>query len=185
MTNSAISIASNALVLLGHGTIASFEESDAGAVIAAQLYKTTYHAMLSQTQWHFAVRTEQLSRLVATPENGYSYKFLLPSDHLYIVRADVAKYEIYERELYANAAAVQIEMVYPVEEVNLPAYFVKALEYNLASLFAIPLTGNASRADYYRQLYETELRRAKRSDAAQRPGDPMTRGRLIKARYTS
>nr|BDD47250.1 hypothetical protein 4 [bacterium] len=183
MANSAVSICSNALVLLGGQAISSFTEGGTESQIAEQLYTTTYHAMLTQTIWHFAVRTEQLVRMVDKPDNGYAYKFQLPSDLLYIVKADVGKYEIYERTLYTNAATVQIEMVYPVEEINLPAYFVKALEYNLASLFAIPLTGNASRAQYYRELYEMELKKARRADASQRPGYTLGDNRVLAVRH--
>ena len=183
MATTSISIASNALVLLGDQPISSFTDGEAGSLIAAQLYETTYHAMLTETLWHFATRTEKLARLVETPDNNYSYKFQLPSDLLYIVTADVAHWEVYERELYANSKEVQIEMVYPVDEINLPPIFAKALEYNLASLFAIPLTGNATKADYYRNLYQLELSKAKRADASQRPGYTLGNDRYITARY--
>ena len=177
-----INICSNALVLLGGQAIASFTDGDTGSQISSQLYETTYHAMLTETLWHFATRTELLAKQVEKPKNNYTNKFQLPSDLLYIVNADTKHYEVYERELYANAESVQIEMIYPVKEINLPVYFVKALEYNLASLFAIPLTGNASRAEYYRQLYEMEFKRAKRADASQRPGYPMGENRYVIAR---
>ena len=179
-----IEIASNALILLGDQPIASFTDGDTGSMLAANLYETTYHAMLTETLWHFATRTEQLAKLVEKPTNGYSNKYQLPVDCLYVVKADTSHYEIYERELYANADSVQIEMVYPVDEVNLPSYFVKALEYNLASLFAIPLTGNASRGEFYRTLYEAELKRAKRADASQRPASQVGGSeRYVTARY--
>ena len=184
MANTAISISSNALVLLGDQPISSFTDGGAGSLIAAQLYETTYHSMLTETLWHFATRTEVLAKLVDKPDNGYTSKFQLPSDCLYVVKTDQnSRYEIYERELYANADSVQIEMVYPVDEVNLPPIFAKALEYNLASLFAVPLTGDTSRAAYYRELYAVELRKAKRADASQRPAYQVGNDRYISARY--
>jgi len=182
MANSAVSICSNALVLLGDQPIASFTDGDTGSLVANQLYTTTYHAMLTETLWHFATRTENLVQLTDKPKNNYKYKYQLPSDLLYIVSADCTRYEVYERELYSDMPKVQIEMIYPVDEMNLPSYFAKALEYNLASLFAIPVTGNATRADYYRSLYELELKRAKRADASQRPGYKMGEDRLLAVR---
>lgn len=184
-TNTSISIASNALVLLGDQPIASFDEGSTGSMLAANLYETTYHAMLTETLWHFATRTQLLNKHTVKPTNGYSNRFALPADCLYVVQADTFAYEIYERDIYANADSITIEYIYPVAEVNMPAYFVKALEYNLASLFAVPLTGTASRAEYYRKLYEMELKRAKRADASQRPGYTMGQDRMINVRRTT
>lgn len=182
-TTSAISICSNALILLGDQPISSFTDGDTGSLIAANLYESTYHAMLTETLWHFATRTANLAKLVEKPDNGYNNKYQLPQDCLYVVKTDTeSKYEIYEREIYTNSETLQIEYIYPVEEINLPVYFAKALEYNLASLFAIPLTGNATRGEYYRSLYEMELKRARRADASQRPGEQLGNDRYIAVR---
>ncbi len=183
MANSAISLCSNALVLLGTHPISSFNDNDTGSQIASYLYTTTYHAMLTETLWHFATRTEQLARLIEEPTNGYQYKYQLPQDCLYVIRTDTSIYEIFEKQLYANTPTLSINYVYTVDENNLPPYFAKALEYNLASIFAIPITGNASRGDFYRGLYETELKKAKRADSSQRPATQIGRNRLIEARY--
>jgi len=182
MAQSAVSISSNALILLGGNTISSFTDGDTGALLAANLYQGTYEAMLTETLWHFATKTVNLARLIDTPDNGYSYKFQLPPECLYMVTTDTSNFEIYEREVYSNSETLQVEMIYKVDEVNLPVYFVKALEYNLASLFAIPLTGNSSRADYYRQLYELELKKAKRADASQRPPKTLGTDRYVTVR---
>jgi len=183
MATSALELSSNALVLLGGQPISSFTDGDTGSLLAVHLFETTFQAMLTETLWHFATRTASLPRLVHKPDNNFSSKFQLPTDCLYVVKADTGVYEIYERELYANVSEVKIEYIYPVSPENLPVYFAKALEYNLASLFAIPLTGNASRAQYYRELYEMELKRAKRADASQKPASQMGNERLISSRY--
>ena len=179
-----VSISSDALILLGGEPIASFTEDSTGAQIAAQLYEITYHSMLTETLWHFATKTYDLARLVTAPDNTWKYKYQLPSDCLYVVKADTKNYEIYERELYANSTTVQIEYIYPVSEENLPPYFIKALGYNLASLFAIPLTGNATRADYYREMFENQMMRARRADSSQRPASRQGNDTLLRVRYT-
>lgn len=184
MAISAITICSNALILLGHTPIASFDDGDTGSMLSSNLYEMTYKAMLTDTLWHFATRSELLAKTTEKPTNGYSNKFRLPSDLLYVVKASHMPYEIYGKELYANANSVTIEMIYAIDEVNLPVYFIKALEYNLASLFAIPLTGNTSRADYYRGLYEREIKKARRADASQRPGYQLGSNRYIDVRST-
>jgi hypothetical protein len=169
MAVSEVSISSNALVLLGGQPISSFTDDSTESQIAALLYKTTYESMLTETQWHFATRYTQLARHVEVPEADWSYKFQLPSDCLYVVEASVDNYEIYERNLYANIREVGINYVYAPKEINLPPFFIKALEYNLASQFAIPLTGNTTRADFYTQKYMFWLKKARFADASQRP----------------
>ena len=171
MAQSPITISSNALVLLGEQSISSFNDDTTSSQVASQLYNTTVEAMLTETQWHFATRSALLAKHAVKPDNGWENRFQLPVDCIYVVQASVSNYEIYERDLFANAESVRIMYVYHPDEVNMPAHFVKALEYNLASLFAIPVTGSSSRAEYYRQLYEAELKRARFADASQRPNN--------------
>jgi len=184
MTVSALSLCSNALTLLGANSISSFTEGSAESEVSTLLYETTYYAMLTETQWHFATRTADLARHVELPDNGYKFKFQLPTDCLYVAKSSDRRYEIYERDLYANSEVVQIEYVYPVKEVNLPPYFTKALEYNLAAQFAIPITENATKAEFFAGLYQQAIRKARYADASQRPNIPIQDSPYIYARLS-
>jgi len=183
MSVSAVSISSNALLLLGGSTISSFTDDSTGSQIAALLYETTYHALLTETRWNFASRTDRLARHTLSPENSpWAYKFQLPSDCLYVTKCTDPVYDILERCLYSNSFSVDIRLTFPVKEVNLPAYFVRAFEYKLASLFAIPLTGDINKADYYYKLAEAELKKARYNDASQRPPTAIQDSPYIAAR---
>ena len=141
MTVSPVSISSNALVLLGGSPIAALDEDSTGSQIAALLYETSYHSLLTATRWRFASRNVKLARHIEEPKDSpWKYKFQLPVDSLYVTTCSDLNYEIYERDLYCNSKEVIIEYIYPPKEDNLPAYFVKALEFHLAGVFAIPLT---------------------------------------------
>ncbi len=181
-----IKIASNALLLLGGETIASFTEPTAGSTIADNLYQSSLDGMLSAHRWRFATKTLKLSRLVGAGNANYTAKFALPSDLLYLIKTDGnnRNYEIYGKELHTSVTAVEIDYVYKVDETELPAYFIKALEFYLAFQFAVPLTGDMEKGNYYRIAYEAELKRAKFADSTQRPGDALqAAGRYVKARY--
>lgn len=180
--NSAISISSDALVLLGDQPISSFTDGSTGSLIASQFYETTYNSLLTETLWHFATKTQDLARHVEEPENTWKYKFQLPEDCLYMISADTSVYEVYERDVYTNVPTLRIEYIYPVKEENLPPPFVKALSFMLAAQFAIPLTGNASRAEYYAQLADRQILKARRADASQRPASSIGNGRYITVR---
>lgn len=165
-----ISICSNALLLIGHGTISSFTEGTAGATVASNLYPTTYESCLTMHRWRFASAKSQLSRFTATPLNEWTYAYSLPSGYLLGIKVypDV-DYEIYENKLYANANEVALDYVFKPSESRLPPYFVKMLEYLLAAQFSVPVTSNKSTGELYAAMYEAQLRRSKYLDSQSRP----------------
>jgi len=178
-----IDMCSNALLMIGHGTIESFTEGGAGAEVAANLYGSTYEALLTVHRWRFAAAKSELSRLVDTPLNEWTYAYSLPSGYLLGIKTypDI-EYEVYENKLYANAATVALDYIFKPAEERLPAYFIKALEYDLASQFAVPVTGNRSLGVLYNERFETQLRRAKYTDSQSRPVDGITDAPFIEVR---
>ena len=182
-TTSSISLASNALLLLGHETIASFDEGTAGATLAANLYETSYLSTLTIHRWRFATKKAQLARLVETPINEYNYAFQLPSDMLYLIKADVNDYEIYENKLYCNSQDVYIDYIFRVNEDNLPPYFAKMFEFFLAAQFALSLTGDMEKGNYFSRMYLNELKRAKFADSTQRPQDSFSHSPYLEVRF--
>jgi hypothetical protein len=170
--SSDVSLASNALLLLGHRAIASFEDSDSGAEVASNLFEHSYKSILSLHRWRFATKQCELSRLAASPKSVYKYQFQLPADLIYVIRAiGIEDYEIYHEQLYCNSIEVYIEYIYDIDSSYLPSYFAKMFEFYLASQFAIPITGDIDKASYYTQQYEKALVRAKFADSSQRPND--------------
>jgi len=181
--NTSIDIAANAMVLLGAEPITSFTDGSAESTIAKHLYQTTYHALLTETLWHFATRSAKLAKLTSVPvDTRYTSKFRLPTDCLYVVKTDTKDYEIFESDIHSNGDTLMIDYIYPVNEINLPPHFAKALEYKLAANFAVPLTGNVSRADFYNNLHLDEIRKARRADASQRPATQLGGTELLATR---
>lgn len=168
---SAIQLASNALLLLGHDPISSFTESTAGAQIASNLYETTYKSLLTQHRWRFASKQAIASRLAGTPINEFTYQFQIPSDCLYLIRTTTENYEVFEDRIFANVSELNIEYIFRIPENRLPPYFAKAFEFFLAAQFAIPITGSLEKANFYINVYKDQLRIAKFTDSTQRPQD--------------
>ena len=178
-----IEVCSNALNLIGHGSIASFTEGGAGANIANALYETTYKDLLSQHRWRFASAKTTLAQLVATPANTWSYAYQLPVN--YIIATSIypnAPYEIYEDKLYTNSSVVDLDYIYKAAESTMPAYFQRVLEYLLASVFAIAITDNSSKAEEYRRMYDYNLRRARFTDSQSRPTTAIVDSPFVEAR---
>lgn len=182
-STSAIQISSNALILLGHPPISSFDEPGAGAQGASNLYERSYLNLLTIHRWRFATKKALLARLSASPLNGYKYQFQLPNDLLYLIKKeDGFNYEVYGDKLYSDNLTESIDYIYRVNEDNLPPYFVKMFEFFFASQLAIPVVGNTSRAEYYASMYEMQLKRAKFADSTQRPGDTFTQNPYVDVR---
>jgi len=175
-----IALASNAMLLLGGSTIASFTEESAESQIAANLFEHSYRYVLAVHRWRFAVKQEKLARLTAEPEALFNYQFQLPTDIIYLIRTiDNQRYEVYEDKLYSNSTEVTIEFVYDIDSDKIPSHFAKAVEYYLASQFAIPLTGDTEKASYYSAQYEKAVVKAKFIDSSSRPNQT-----FINNRYT-
>jgi hypothetical protein len=167
-----ISMCSNALLLIGHGTISSFTEGGAGATVAANLYPTTYENLLTLFRWRFATAKRDLSRLTATPLNEWTYAYQLPADYLVGIKTwPQSDFEIYEDKLYSNLTAVALDFIFKPDESRLPPWFVKLLEFALAAQFAIPITDSSTKAEEYRAFYDEQFRRARFVDAQARPND--------------
>ena len=167
---SPISICSNALLLLGHTPISSFDEAGSGAQVASNLYESSYRNLLSLHRWRFATKTARLSRLTTTPPHSYQYMFQLPSDLIMVINIEGNNqiFEIYGDKLYTNDSDVYLDYIYRVDESFLPPWFTKTMEFFLAMQFAIPVTGNSTRAGEYSGFYEAQLKRAKNIDSSER-----------------
>jgi len=167
---SAIKINSNALILLGHTPISSFSDVGSGAQVASNLYETSYVDLLSVHRWRFATKKVQLARLTAVPDNDFSYQFQLPTDFIMLIKVnETSNFEIYGDKVYCNTTTCNIDYIYRVDESFLPPWFTKVLEFYLAAQYAIPVTGNTTRADFYNNMYERKLMKAKNSDSSERP----------------
>jgi len=183
MTATDIKIASNALLLLGHQPISSFEEPTAGAEVASNLYESTYKSALTTYRWRFATKKAQAARLAGTPLNDFSYMYQLPTDCLYLIKTSAQVYEIFEDKIYANVPTLDIEYIYNVSSDKLPSYYVKALEFFLASQFAIPVTGSMEKAQLFEKAYSDQMRLARHADSSQRPSEPIQYSPYTDVRY--
>lgn len=168
-----IDIASNALLLIGDSSISSFTDPGAGAEVAGNLYSETYRMLLSEHPWSFALKEQELSLLTAVPDTrtNYSHAYQLPSDliRLWAIYPN-SDYAIVNDLLYSNnSAGLLSRYVHQVSEVQLPPHFTKAMEYKLASEFAMVVTEDTGKAQYYEQKYISQIASAMAIDAQQYP----------------
>lgn len=174
MAFSKIQLISNALILLGDNPISSLTDPGAGATAGANLYESTYLAMLSSHRWNFATKKIQLSRLTASPMNEFKYQFQLPTDMISLITTyPRSTYRILEDKLYTDSKEVSIDYIYRVTEDKFPPYFIKAFEYYLARDLAIPVTEDMKKVEMMQNIYDREARKARHSDSQSAPSVPI------------
>jgi len=182
-----IDIASNALLLIGDEPISSFtEEEGAGAKVAANIYPETYKQVLAEHPWSFALKEQVLSRLSATPDTrtGYSYAYQVPVDLIRLWAVfEWSNYVIIGDLLYSNESSLMARYVYQVDETALPAHFVTAFQYKLASEFALSVTESTSKAELYEAKYMKAIAKARNIDSQGRPQEPIISSPFVQAQY--
>lgn len=196
-------IANRALLKLGSSTLSSFEESTTQSTITAQIYESFIKSLLTKSNWHFAMKKQQLTRLDATPINEWQYKYTIPvdllklrsvweSDQIHILSTD--EYEIFEsRTLYSNKETLWVDYIYRIDESYWPYYFIEFVISALAAQLAMPMTRIPSLA----QLFHAEAygaptdnsqgglyAEAVRQDAAQNPSEPLRLNFLTGSRFS-
>lgn len=167
-----IEIASNALVRIGAPPISSFTEGGASGIVAGNLYEPTLRALLTDHRWRFASGKRQLAQLTASPLNEWQYAYQLPSDMIMMFRVYPATdYEIFEDKLYSNNNTIEVDYLFRCGEELFSPYFQLALEYKLASEFALTVTSNRSLAETYELKYIEAMKKARFADSQSRPAD--------------
>jgi hypothetical protein len=157
--DSALSICSDALLMLGANAISSFNEGTDAANISDRLYSDLRDQALLVYPWSFSFKKVKLSKLVTTPTTEYRYEYQLPGDRLGPPRAIFTsaspgqrpskEYRIFQDKLLTDYEEVWIDYQYSVQEFEMPVYFVQLLKYMMAWHLAYPITDQDSKAQYW------------------------------------
>ena len=84
--DSALTVCSDALLLLGAKPISSFNEGTDAANVCDRIYPTLRDSTMQAYPWSFTFKKVQLARTINTPVNQYRYEYQLPSDRLGTIR---------------------------------------------------------------------------------------------------
>lgn len=179
-------ICSQALALVGVGAIASFDDGTTESAVAGQLYEPTVEAQIASYPWRFATVQEVLVPLLTAPEGRWARAYALPSDCLTVNALTLAdqpvSYDRYENMVYCDLGADDqpvVDYTYRALESLWPPYFVAALRFELAGLFAGAIPRNDELARLYAERAEIGWRRAKHADAKQQTTRRVRASRLL------
>ena len=187
--NSAIDIASRALVLIGAEPITSFDSSSTEALVATNMYEDTVRAMLSTARWRFATEQAILNQLSDVPTGRFDIAHQLPSNLLVLhgitINDRLIEFTVYGDKVFSDSTTTDTlvaDFTFRADEINFPSYFSLALQYSLASIFATSI----ARDDRLMQLMETKanqlMAKARNIDAQQQTTRKLSTSRFISNR---
>tara|TARA_R100001594_G_scaffold115035_1_gene149894 strand:- start:673 stop:1257 length:585 start_codon:yes stop_codon:yes gene_type:complete len=185
-----VAIASNSLVLIGASPISSFDDDDAGAVVANNIYDEIVEDSLTSYPWRFAIKqSDALSRLTTAPDAIWTAAYQQPTDVLAVRRVTVSdeniEYEIYGDKIFCNAGSTEsvfLNYIYRVTEASWPPYFRVAVQYRLASIFALSVIQKADLAGAWADRADGQMRKARNIDAQNDTIPEISTTRLINVR---
>tara|TARA_Y100001937_G_scaffold103551_1_gene142806 strand:+ start:604 stop:1191 length:588 start_codon:yes stop_codon:yes gene_type:complete len=184
--NSAIDIASRALVLIGAEPITSFDSGSNEAVVASNMYEDVIRASLSSARWRFATEQAVLNQLTDTPTGRFAIAHQLPADtiivHTITVNDNLVDFTVYGDKVFSQQTSSDTliaDFTFRANENTFPSYFTLAVEYSLASIFATSI----ARDDRLMNMIETKaqqlMAKAKNLDAQQQTTRRLSTRRFI------
>ena len=161
-SNSALDMASRALVLIGAEPITSFELSTTEALVASNMYEDVVRSSLCVARWRFASEQATLNQLTDLPTGRFDIAHQLPSDllmlHAVTVNDNKIGYTIYGDKVFSDSSTADVlvaDYTFRAPETSFPSYFALAVQYALASVFATSI----ARDDKLMEMMETKADR--------------------------
>lgn len=184
----AVSICSNALLLLGGKTINDFNEDNDRARLASNLYPTFRDWLLRSHPWNCAVKRVALAPDQATPAFDYAYQFVLPSDWKRTLQVGQYGSEVdYRHEgrlILSDDNPLYLRYIADVTEANWDGMLVHCAMLMMAAAMAYPITMSAAQSKVQYDLFAAEMRKTKAVDGQDDPAETLGDFRLLSARMT-
>ena len=185
VADTSLKIASRALILIGADAITAFDDGSTEATIATNMYEDVCRTALTNTRWRFATNQATLNLLSSAPTGRYDKAYQIPSDSLMIhavtVNDNVIDYQTYGDKIYADTSTTDsliADYTFRVGEDKFPSYFILALEYSLASVFATSIARDANLANLMTNAASNAMAKARSLDS-----QSQTKRKLITSSY--
>ncbi|MEE5079561.1 hypothetical protein V2K58_08540 [Pseudomonas alliivorans] len=184
----AVSISSDALLMLGAQTINDFNDPVDRAKLASNLYKGTRDDLLRNHPWNCCIKRVVLAPDATPPAFGYDQQFELPSDCLRVleVGANNAQidYLVEGTRIQANTTVLQLKYVFRNEnESTWDSSLVELMTIAMAAKMAYAITQSSAVQQSMKQELEIAKRRARAIDGQEDPPQTLGDERLYAARF--
>lgn len=189
MSTSDVTICSNALLMLGDKTVASFSEDAARVTLASNLYPLVLLSVLRGHPWNCCGKRIVLAPDVSAPAFGlFPYQFSLPGDFIRVISVGEEgceeDYRVELRKILGHTTALKLRYVSKVTDPNQwDALLVDVMVYAMAARMAYAITGSTSLASELRDAYRNVLSQAKAVDGQENPPETLGDFRHIRSRH--
>ena len=189
--SSPIDVCSRALILIGADPITSFDDNSNESLIAVNMYEDIARSALVNSRWRFATNQSVLNRLSEAPTGRYDAAYQLPSGwlmtHAVTVNDNIIEYQTYGSKLFCDepsTSSLILDYTYRADEQDWPSYFTIALQYELASAFAVGLARDQGLAQLMSSQAQISMIRARSLDSQQQTSRKLRTSRFISNRRT-
>lgn len=187
MASTDVSLCSNALLMLGAGTIADFSEQNTEAILAANLFPQVRDAVLRSHTWNCAVKRVILAPEVTVPDFDYTAQFAVPDDWMRTIQVGDRGAEIdfrqEGRKFLANSSTFKLRYVYRNEAVaSWDPMLCHAVSLLLKAAFAYPITKSSSLATESLTDATNYLKLVRAVDGQDEPPETLGQFMLLSAR---
>ena len=189
VANTDIDIATAALILIGAAPITSFTETSTEALVASNIYEDVIRSALCASRWRFAANQQELNRLSDAPTGRFDLAYQLPSDllmlHALTVNNNIIEYNVYGDLAFTNGSItdkVIADYSIRVGEEKFPSYFILAVEYALASAFAVSIARDDGLASVLENKAQQLMQQARTLDSQQQTTRKLVTSRFITER---
>lgn len=185
---SAVSVCSNALVMLGAKPINDLTQATDHARICNNVYDTVRDSVLRAHTWNCATKRVQLAPLVAAPDFDFDHQFQLPGDWLRTVQVGEKDCPIPFRtegqRILADVTVLPLVYIWRNKDVpTWSANLIHVMELAIAAKIAYAVTSSATVRDSQRDEFMRELKVAKAIDGQDDPPEEFASGSLYESRF--
>ena len=175
--------------MIGAEPITSFDDGNNEALVASNMYEDVARSSLVNTRWRFATNQAVLNKLSDAPTGRYDSAYQIPSDslmlHAVTVNDHPILYQSYGDKIFCDAGSndsLILDYTFRVDEEFWPSYFIIAVEYALASVFAVALARDASLSQLMEQKGLMAMAKARGLDSQQQTNRTLNTSRFITQR---
>ncbi len=187
MSNTAVSVCSNALSKLGDDPITSLTDATNRARLCNRLFDPVRQSVLRDANWNDSIKRAKLAQSSTTPAWEFAYQYALPSDYMRKVKTSLDQfdipYKVEGRYLLTDEPEVYLTYVYDNGDVSTyDSLHIDALTARMAYELANAITAKTSLATAMSQEYTTKLAAAKVADGQEDVQEEQTYPALVEVR---
>lgn len=175
---SAVSICSNALLLLGDKPIGSFSVDDDRTRLVANLYPSKRDRVLRAHPWNCATKRVILSPDTVSPVFGWKYQFQLPDDWLRTIAVGIDgaedDYAIEGRKVLMNSNTCRLRYIFRNDvEATWDALLIDAMTQVMVAALTYAITKSTTKQASEEEIVKRVLKESRSADGQEVPSETL------------